>query len=188
MGQPRLIIVCGIPGAGKSTFALHMAARCGAIGFASETFAAELGADTRTRSGDLTQQAIGHAYAAMGAAVSAALQTNALVLAVGSFRGEGQRRQFRDIARRAGADVTTIRIACPVSIAASRVRARIAQGEHGPTERAIQHIDTELDRANDIDIVISNDATIERFRRRADEIKESLSSRRLDSRASGRDQ
>src|ERR1700687_1717991 len=98
MGQQHRIIVCGVPGAGKSTLARHVVDRWGAVSFASETFAAELGGAGRTSSGDLTKQAIVHAYAAMGAAVTASLAAGALVLAVGSFRTEDQRRRFRDIA------------------------------------------------------------------------------------------
>jgi predicted kinase len=95
LGRSRLIIVCGIPGSGKSTFAIRVADRWGAVKFASETFAEQLGAAARTASGDLTKEAITHAYSAMGAAVADALATNKLVIAVGSFRSEEQRSRFR---------------------------------------------------------------------------------------------
>src|SRR3954454_3653310 len=102
MRRPRLIILCGVPGAGKSTFALRVSDRWEGISFASETFANELGAAARSASGDLSKEAISHAYSAMGCAVADALVTKTLVLAVGSFRGEEQRRRFRDIAGSAG--------------------------------------------------------------------------------------
>jgi hypothetical protein len=89
----------------------------------------------------------------MGAAVTAALATNKLVVAVGAFRADEQRGQFRDIAGRAGARVTVLRIVCPSEEAAKRVRLRTASGERGPTE---------------------NDASIEHFHRRADAIAEFL--------------
>jgi predicted kinase len=174
MDKPRLIIVCGVPGAGKSTMALHAVDRWTAASFASETFADELGAAARTSAGDLTEQAIVHAYSAMGAAVAAALATKKLVLAVGSFRAEHQRSRFRDIARRAGASVTTLRIVCPVATAARRVQSRIACGERGPTERAIQKIDAELSRASDIDLVLTNDSTMECLYQWADAMIERL--------------
>jgi hypothetical protein len=82
MARPRLIIVCGVPGSGKSTFALHAAHRWGAISFASETFADALGAAARTASGDLRKEAIVHAYSAMAAAVADALSRRGLVIAV----------------------------------------------------------------------------------------------------------
>jgi predicted kinase len=174
MGIPRLMIVCGVPGAGKSTLALHAVDRWGAVSFASETFADELGAAGRTASGDLTGEAIAHAYAAMGAAVTSALATSKLVLSVGSFRAEEQRRRFRAIATTAGAAVTTLRIASPVDTAAKRVRMRIARGERGPTETTIDRIDADLSRASDIDAVMTNDASIEHFYRRADAMMEFL--------------
>jgi predicted kinase len=171
MERRDLIIVCGVPGSGKSTLARHVIDRWGAVSFASEQFADELGAAGRTSSGDLTKEAIVHAYSAMAAAVAAALATSKLVVAVGSFRSADQRSRFRDIAKRAGASVTTLRIVCPVEVAAKRV---IARGERGPTEDAIRQIDIELGRAGDIDAVLTNDTSIEHFHRRADAMIEFL--------------
>ncbi len=96
MRRPRLIVVCGIPGAGKSTFARRASDRWGAASFASETFAEQLGPAARAASGDLSKEAIAHAYAAMRDAAAEALSRSPLVLAVGSFRAEPQRKLFRD--------------------------------------------------------------------------------------------
>jgi predicted kinase len=167
--KPNLVIVCGVPGAGKSTFARHVADRSGAAWFASEAFAEELGADARTPSGDLSREAIAHAYSAMSAAVEDALATNKLVIAAGSFRSEEHRRCFRNVARRSGAGVVTLRIVCPIETAARRVRLRRALGERGPGEEAIHQIDAELNRASDIDIVLINASTLEDFQRVVDD-------------------
>ena len=78
MGRHRLIIVCGIPGAGKSTLAHRAVERWAAVSFASETFAEELGAAARTASGDLSKEAIAHAYAAMADVYLTAYQHNFL--------------------------------------------------------------------------------------------------------------
>jgi predicted kinase len=174
MERPCLIIVCGVPGAGKSTFAHRAVERWKAVSFASETFADELGATARTVSGDFSEEAILHAYSAMAAAAMETLATNKLVVAVGSFRAEDQRCRFRDIARSAGASVTTLRIGCPVEIAAQRVRSRIACGERGPSEEAIRQIDDVLSRASEIDAVLTNDTSIEHFHQQIDTIIESL--------------
>ena len=56
-----------------------------------------MGPAARDSAGDLTQQAIAYAYTAMATAVKTSLSVNPLVLAVGSFRSEDQRRQFREI-------------------------------------------------------------------------------------------
>jgi len=174
MARSRLIIVCGVPGSGKSTFALRAVDRWGAISFASETFADELGAAARTASGDLSREAIVHAYAAMGAAVSGSLAANKLVVAVGSFRAEEQRRRFRDIATSCAATVTTVRIVCTVETAAKRVHSRRAIGERGPDEKAIVQIDAELNRAKDIDVVLTNDCSVDEFHRQIDALIQAL--------------
>jgi uncharacterized protein len=170
VGRPRLIIVCGIPGSGKSTFAIRVADRWGAVKFASETFAEQLGAAARTASGDLSKEAIVYAYSVMGAAVKDSLATNKLVVAVGSFRSEEQRGRFRDIATSSGASVLTLRIVCPIETAAKRVRSRLSSGERGPTADAMLQIDAELNRAKDIDAVLTNDSSIEDFHRQVDAV------------------
>jgi hypothetical protein len=48
------------------------------------------------------------------------------------------------------------------------VRARIALGEHGPTEGTLRGIDTELSHAADIDLEIRNEAALERLHESAD--------------------
>jgi predicted kinase len=171
---PCLIIVCGIPGSGKSTFAIRVADRWGAVKFASETFAEQLGAAARTASGDLTKEAIAHAYSAMGAAVADAFAMNKLVIAVGSFRSEEQRSRFRAIAKSRGASVTTLRVVCPVETAAKRISARLALGERGPDEKAIRQIEDGLNGADDIDLVLTNDSSTEDFHRRIDAVLEPL--------------
>jgi predicted kinase len=170
MSRPRLIIVCGVPGSGKSTFALHAADRWGAARFASETFAEELGAAARTASGDLSKQAIAHAYAAMGVAARDALAQHSLTVVVGSFRSEELRRRFRDIAKNADANATTLRIVCTAETASERIRARLAFGERGPTQETILQISAELDQASDIEIMLTNDLSLDHYHQRVDAV------------------
>jgi predicted kinase len=170
MARPCLIIVCGVPGSGKSTFALRLTNRWGALAFASEIFAEELGAAARSASGDLSEDAIVHAYSAMAAAVRDSLATQRLVVAVGSFRSQEQRRRFREIATSSGAIVMTFRIVCPIETAANRIHLRRTSGERGPSEAAIRQIDVELDRASDIDIALTNASSIEHFNQRIDAV------------------
>ena len=106
----------------------------------------------------------------MGAAVRDSLATNRLVVAVGSFRSEEQRKRFRDIATSSGATVITFRIVCPVETAAIRIRSRRALGERGPSEKAIRQIDAELNRASDFDLVLTNASSVKDFHRRIDAV------------------
>jgi len=170
----RLLLVCGIPGAGKSTLAHRAVDRWDAVSFASETFAEALGAAARTASGDLSKEAIVHAYGAMAAAVADALSGHRLVIAVGSFRSEEQRRRFRDIGTSTGARVTTLRIVCPIEMAAQRVRSRLASGERGPAADAMRQIDAELNRANEIDAILTNNSSFEHFHRQVDALLQAL--------------
>jgi predicted kinase len=170
MKKPRLIVVCGVPGSGKSTFAFRAADRWGAVRFASETFAEELGAAARTASGDLSKQAIAHAYTAMGAVATDALAKHSLTVVVGSFRSEELRRQFRDIAKNADANVTILRIVCSAQTASERIRARLESGERGPTQETIFQIGAELDQASDIEIILTNDLSLDHFYQRVDAV------------------
>jgi predicted kinase len=163
-----LIIVCGIPGSGKSTLARRAVERWGAVSFASESFADALGAAARTAAGDLSREAIVHAYSAMADAVAESLSRHGLVVAVGSFRSAEQRRRFREIATRAGASATTLRVVCPVATAAERVRSRLASGERGPSAEVLGQIDAELNRASDIDALLTNDASMEQLHGQVD--------------------
>jgi predicted kinase len=167
-GSPHLVIVCGIPGAGKSTLAARAVQRWGAVSFASEIFAAALGAAARTPSGDLSMVAIAHAYSEMGNAVTNALVKNKLVLAVGSFRSEEQRLRFRAIGLDAGASVRTLRIVCPIDTAEKRVRLRLAFGERGPGAAAMLPIDAALNQARDIDLMLANNSSLEQFHQKID--------------------
>lgn len=170
---PHLFVVCGVPGSGKSTLASHLMTRWGAAAFASETFAAELGAAARSTSGDLTKEAIAHAYAAMERAAGGALKQKDLVVAVGSFRSVEQRRRFREVAKLAGAEVTVLRVATAVEMAAERVRLRLATGERGPDPITIQQIDDQIKGSSDIDVVLANEASIEEFHQRIDMLVQS---------------
>lgn len=170
MERPHLVIVCGVPGSGKSTFAARAAERWGAVKFASETFAEELGPAARTASGDLSKQAIAHAYAAMGAAVTDALAKNRLTVAVGSFRSEELRNRFRAIARNVDAHVTTLRVVTSAKTAAERVCARRELGERGPNQEMIARIGAELDQADDVEIVLINNSSFQDFYQKVDAV------------------
>ncbi len=170
MKRPQLIILCGVPGAGKSTLADHLGRQWGADVFASENFAAELGSAARGPSGDFTAGAVAHAYFAMATAASRSLLDGKLVVVVGSFRSEHERHRFREIARKAEAAVIALRIACSAGLAAQRVRTRGLLGEGGPNLETIEQIDRILNSASDVDLVVPNETSIESLYLSADAV------------------
>ncbi len=174
MRAPQLLILCGVPGAGKSTLACHLTKLWRFSAFASETFANELGSVARTAAGDLSEAGKTYAYSRMAALAAAGLADKKAAVVIGTFRSDIQRRRFRDIAARTAAAVLTIRIACPVQLAAERVASRSAHGERGPPLEVIQEIDAELERATDIDETLVNDTSLERLYDGADAILRSL--------------
>jgi predicted kinase len=174
MRTPQLLILCGVPGAGKTTLARHLTKRWRFSAFASETFADELGSVARTAAGDLSEAARTYAYSRMAELTATSLAAKKAAVVVGSFRSDFQRRRFRDIAARKAAAVLTIRILCPVQLAAQRVTLRSARGERGPPLAVIEEIDAELGRATDIDETLVNDTSLERLYDDADAILQSL--------------
>lgn len=171
MDRQHLLIVAGMPGAGKSTLVRRVVDRWGALSFESDIFLGESG---RAPSGDFTDDALARVYPAMSEAAAAALATKRLVLASGSFRAANQRALFREVAKKAGTTATTLRIDAPVDKAAERVRARITQGGQGPTIDVILRIEEELAQAADIDVVIVNNGTIEELHQAIDALMESM--------------
>ena len=84
-GRRRLIIVRGVLVQENPHLPFARSSDGGGHSFASATFRSDkLGAAARTASGDLSKQAIAHAYTAMGAAVADFLAKSKLVVAVGS--------------------------------------------------------------------------------------------------------
>ena len=70
--------------------------------------------------------------------------------------------------------MTILRVVCPVETAANRIRARLTLGERGPDEKTLRQIEKGLNGAEDIDLVLTNDSSMEEFHRRIDAVLEPL--------------
>jgi len=174
MSARHIMIICGVPGAGKSTLAAHVVERWGAVAHESDDFVNGLIEGGRTSAGDFTDEALEQAYQSMGNAVVESLKTHWLVLAVGAFRTVDQRKMFRQIADQAGVGTTAILVDTPAEVAAERVKARSQRGRLGPTSTVIDDISAQLDAAMDIDFAITNGTTTKRFQERIDSVMTSL--------------
>jgi len=157
----RVLVVCGIPGSGKSVFAQHLASNCRSIIFESDHYLSqlysrrELGLDA---SGDFTAEALDNVYLAMAAGVRSALAggVQGLVLVVGTFRRPEQRSMIREIAAEHSTACITVMIVCELDVARQRVAARREAGGHGPTGEGLEAIAHALNDTPDVDMQIYN--------------------------------
>jgi hypothetical protein len=65
---------------------------------------------------------------------------------------------------------STLRIVCSAETAAERIRARLAFGERGPTQETVFQIGVELDQASDVEIMLTNDSSLECFEQKVDAV------------------
>src|SRR4051812_26021056 len=137
MKKPRLVLIVGAPGAGKTTLARHLGA---ALGFAvltkdglKEGLADELGSGDLVRSRELGQMA----YAALFARASELLATNQSVVVEANFHRERGETALRELATRG--DAAVIECVCDADVRRARFTARAARGERHPV-----HLDAEI--------------------------------------------
>jgi predicted kinase len=167
--EAKVLIVCGMPGAGKSTFAQCIGSATDSMIFESDEYLRQLygeGGAGHDAAGDFTSEALARVYQAMLAGVRAALaaQFRGLILIVGSFRSFDQREMFRNLSSEHTVRVVTVAVECDLDMAVKRVEMRVASGGHGPTPNAMSEIATKIGDASDVDLHISNRGSLIEFR------------------------
>ncbi len=130
MGRPRLVVVCGLPGSGKTTVAQEVAAERGALRFSPDDWMHELGIDlwdqpARARIESLQWQ-VARDLLALGTSV---------VIEWGTW-SRAERDALREGARQLGAAVELRYLDVPVDVLFERVHARGREEAWG--SRAIQ--------------------------------------------------
>jgi predicted kinase len=129
--QGRLIVMCGLPGAGKTTLALQLARRVGAVRLCSDEWMTALAIDlfdnaARSRVDALQQQM-----------ACELLRLGCIVIFESGGWTRAERDALRDRARRAGALVELRFLDAPVDELWRRVSARKAElGQSTPITRA----------------------------------------------------
>jgi predicted kinase len=133
--RPRLILVGGLPGTGKSTVARTLAERLGAdflnsdivrkglagIGPGAASPAPFKGGIYTTAMSELT-------YAELLVQAESVLRSGRSMVLDATFSSEKRRRQARALARRTGALAVEVECRCPVRVVRARLEARQAHG------------------------------------------------------------
>ncbi|WP_277555018.1 AAA family ATPase [Halobaculum limi] len=116
---PQLVVVCGLPGAGKTTVAEAVADRLDADLLRTDVVRKELFPDP-----DYTTEESRRAYEALLDRADAVLSTGNAVVLDGTFRRAERRRWARDLGARHDADAQLVHVTCEEAVAKRRIRAR----------------------------------------------------------------
>ena len=115
----RLVVVCGLPGAGKSTVASAVADRLDAALVRTDVVRKELFPDP-----SYTAEESRRTYEAVYDRAGDRLAGGDSVVLDGTFRRAARRQEARDLAERRGADLRLVRVSCDERTAKARIRSR----------------------------------------------------------------
>ncbi|WP_295447839.1 bifunctional aminoglycoside phosphotransferase/ATP-binding protein [uncultured Thiodictyon sp.] len=133
--RPRLLLVCGLSGSGKSVLACDLREALPAIHLRSDVERKRLfGLDAQARSGIgcgtgiYFAQATEWTYQRLHELASAILASGYDVLVDATFLTRARRTVFRDLARRQGAGFAVLALLAPMAVLRARVASRLAAG------------------------------------------------------------
>ena len=158
---PRLVVVCGLPGAGKTTVAEAAADRLGATLLRTDVVRKELFGDPQysaRESRSTYEEVFDRAGETLAAGESTVLD--------GTFRLATRRERARAVAADHGAAFTLMRVTCEESVAKARIRAR--EDDESDADVAVYDLLREEFEPTDDPVVVDNsgdlDATLARVR------------------------
>lgn len=160
----RLVVVCGLPGVGKTTVAERVARGLDARLLRTdvvrnERFAAPAYTDAETRT----------VYDALLDRARRSLAAGRSVVLDGTFRDAGDRRRARAVAQDADAGFTIVLVECDESVVASRIASR--SGDESDADFAVHtRLREEFDPVELDHVTVRNSGALERTRRRIDRL------------------
>lgn len=130
--KQKLIIICGLPGVGKTTVAHALAHRINAVVITSEKVVDELFRNTRHNhtDKDWTHRELAQGYNELFSREERALKAGHTVIVEGSFRFDRQRRRAIAIADKLSIPHMVISVTCPVNIMKKRLEKRFKTTKH----------------------------------------------------------
>lgn len=132
---PFAILVCGLPGTGKSTYAREVARAFGAEHLRSDVIRKEMLGIPRTAhweggylEGPYAPDATERTYDEMRTRAAAALRAGGRVVADATFARRRWRDEFRAAAREAGVPCLVVHVTCPEDVVRARMVRRATDG------------------------------------------------------------
>jgi predicted kinase len=154
VSTPTLVVVCGLPGAGKTTVAEEIAGRLDASLLRTDVVRTDLFPEP-----DYTDEEAAAVYAELFDRAAAALADGDVVLDA-TFRTEAFRDGARAVAEDAGAEFTLVSVECADATVRRRIRART--DDESDADIAVYELfrDT-YEPVEDPDVVVDNSGTLE---------------------------
>jgi predicted kinase len=117
--EPRLVVVCGLPGAGKTTVSEHAVDTLDAELFRTDVVRKELFPEP-----EYTPEEVRAVYDELLARAAAALRDGDPVVVDGTFKERGLRGDARRTAERVGVPFDLVKVECEEEVVRDRIRAR----------------------------------------------------------------
>jgi len=161
-GEPLLIVMTGLSGAGKSTVAQALAEHIGGVRIRSDVERKRLyglAPEARSDGSIYTAEATTHTYARMADAARAVTTAGAPAIVDAAFLRRAERQQFRALAGALGVRHALVVCEAPLDVLRTRVAARAALGAD-PSEAGVDVLQRQIDWREPLGAEELSDATV----------------------------